>query len=140
MDSVQSELKQLYVFTYSADTNTRALLWCCYSSGKIDTLVWNSEASRKCLQCISAEFVLDIFELYTFELDTLKRRKCFSHSIFIARYRKTPHRYSQVSCRVIRGMFQNLLPIQIAFLRLRYCVQHFDSSLSNLTDSDPSKH
>ncbi len=59
------------MFIYSADTNTGALLCCCCSSGKIDTLVWNSEASRECLQCINAEFVLDTFELYTFELYTL---------------------------------------------------------------------
>lgn len=32
-------------------------LWCCCSSGKIDTSVWNSEASRECLQYISAEFL-----------------------------------------------------------------------------------
>lgn len=53
------------MFIYSTDTNTEALLWCCFSSGKIDTLVWNSESSRECLQRIGEEFwICDICVYY----------------------------------------------------------------------------
>lgn len=123
---------------FTVQIQTGALLWRCCSSGKIDTVVWNPEASRECLQCIRAEFVLDTFELDTFELYTLQRRKCF-HIPFPAPviYKLlSPLQPGFHSCKK-RYVSKHTEISKLHFLGCQRRVQQFDSSLSKLTDYDP---